>query len=363
MIVKFSEIIQEIIRGLGMDSETIESRVLESIKLRTNEAQDVVFYSEDWEWRQRSFFFTTSRPYETGTIALTQNNRTVTGSGTSWTDAMRVGYVLINSKIYKLQSVTSSTVLKLEAPYDGITATGLTYKIIFPDHPLNHEISSIVGVKYHGKEFSIKTNQRLQTPITSIGTPCEAAIHNRTNEDYYNTGLISVTINSNAVTGAGTTWSSEMEGMTFRINEFSKEFTILSVNSATSLTLRELYDGATGSGKTYKINPLGMALLTLRAVPDDYYYLEIEALIKPIKLINNDDISLIPNHMPLIRYAIWLAMADLENKNPVKMQQAQADAKRTLDQLRDSYRIIANVQWRSENETRNRTPFDPLRRR
>ena len=362
MIVTFSEVINEVIRGLGLDSETIESRVLESIKLRINEAQDVIFYDSDWEWRKRTFYFTTTPPYETGTISVTQNSRTVTGSGTSWSASMRVGYIVISDKLYKIQSVDSTTSLKLQTPYDGSTASGLEYKIIFPTYPLNHEISSIVAVRYQAREVEPKTKQRLTISPTALAIPSECAMDDRSDEDYYTTGSVAVTNDSTAVTGTGTTWTSEMEGLTFRVNELAKEYTIKSVNSTTSITLKEPYDGNTGSGKSYKINPKGTQLLTFRATPDSYYVMEVEALIKSVRLINNNDVSLIPNHMPLIRHAIWLAMTDLENKNPVRMQQAQSDAARSLKQLRDSYRIITSVRWRSENEQQSRTQYDPLSR-
>lgn len=363
MIENFGTLINEVIRGLGLDSGTIETRTQDSIKLRINEAQDAIFYDQDWEWRKQTYYLTTRIPYETGTIAVTQNSKVVTGTATAWPTTLRVGYLMINSKIYKIQSIVSGTSLKLETPYDEDTLSGLTYKIIFPDYPLNHEISSIVAVRNYGNEIWPKTKQRLQIGILSLGLPQECAMSDRTNEDYYNTGVVTMTEASSAVVGVGTSWTSEMEGMTFRVNEFAKEYTIKSVDSTTTITLKETYDGDSGSGKGYKVNPKGTQLLTFRSTPNDYYTIEIEALVKPVKLVNNNDISLIPNHMPLVRYAVWLAMIDLEGKNPVRIQQAEADAMRTLKQLKDSYRVITNVQWRSDKETQVRNGFDPLSRR
>lgn len=363
MIVTFQEVINEVIRQLGLDSETIETRVLDSIKLRINEVQDVIFFDQDWEWRKRTFYKTTKAPYETGTITITQNSRSVTGSGTTWIDSMKVGYLLINNKAYKIESINSITTLKLAAPMDQESGSGLEYKVIFPDVPLNHEISSIVGdVMIHTSSVSLKHKNRLIQSVSSVGMPVEGALDSRTSEDFYNEGSVSLTQGDTAVTGAGTAWTSEMEGMTFRVNEFSKEYTIKTVNSSTSLVLKESYDGDTGSGKGYKINPSGTQLLTLRNTPDDYYVLTIEALIKPVKLVNNTDISLIPNHMPLIHGAAWLAGSDLESKNPIRIQQARSDFERTLKQLRNSYRVLTNVQWRSENEQKTKGQFDPLSR-
>lgn len=362
MLSTFQEIINEVIRLLGLDAETIDPAVLTSIKLRINEAQDVIFFDGDWEWRKRTFFDTTKAPYETGTITITQNSRNVTGSSTVWIDAYKLGYLMIKGKEYKIDSIVSNTSLQLVAPYDSETLSGQEYKLIFPDLVINHQLSSIVDVKYQGIPLDIKHKGRLQYDRITLQRPQEAALADRTLEDYYNTGTVTMTQGSTSITGSGTTWDDQMEGMTFRVNEFSKEYTVRTVNSATSITLREEYDGDSGVGKSYKINPAGSQILTLRGSPDDYYTLEIEGLIKAPKLVNNNDISLIPNHMPLIHGAVWLAGADLENKNPIRIQQARADFERTMKQLRSSYRIITNVQWRNENEQRVKSTFNPLRR-
>lgn len=347
MIVSYSEIINEVIRGLGLESESVETRVRDSIKLRINEAQDVVFYNEDWEWRKQTFYITTTAPYNTGTIALTQGSRTVTGTATGWTDKLKVGYIVVDAKIYKIDAIISGTSLKLKAPFDKPTTSGKSYTIVFPNQMLDPNIAAIVSVKRNGQDIACVQKSRLNTDIISTGEPSQCAMGDRTDEDYYNTNTVSVTQGSNTITGSSTAFSSEMEGMPFRVNEFSKSYTIRNVVSPTSITLNEAYEGETGVAKTYKIGAKGTQLITFRNVPNDYYFMEIEALIHAPKLVNNNDISLIPNHMPLISCAIWLALTDLEGKNPVRIQQARVDFERTLKQLKSTYRVLTNVQWKS----------------
>lgn len=362
MIVTFSELINEVIRALGLDSETIDPAVLTSIKLRINEAQDVIFYDQDWEWRKRRFSKTTRAPYETGTISVTKNSRTVTGSGTTWTDSMKEGYVLLNGRDYKISEIVNSTSLKLTSPFDKDTASGASYKIIFPDITLNHEISAITNVWHNGSPITPKHINKLSLFRTSTSLPLECAMAGGTIEDFYSVGTVAVTSGSSTVTGTGTTWTDSMEGRSFFVREFARMYTIKTVSSSTSLTLTENYDGDDGTGKSYAIDPKGTQLLTFRDTPDDNYFIDIEALIKPVKLINNNDISLIPNHVPLIRTSIWLAVADMEAKNPVRIQQARADAERTIKQLRDSYKVITNVTWKDNKLQQYANRFDPLRR-
>lgn len=362
MILTYGEIINEVIRGLGLDSNTIETRVLESIKLRINEVQDTIVFNEAWEWRKRTFYTTLRKPHSSGTVTVTQGSRVVDGASTAWPDSVKSGYLLIDSNIYKIREVVSSIQLKLETKYDKESASGLTYQIVFPDEPLNHEISSIVNITRNGIPITCKHKSRFTLLNTSVSEPQECAMGDITSEDYYNTGTVSMTQGSASVTGSGTSWTEEMEGMTFRVNEFAKNYTIKSVNSTTSITLKETYDGETGVAKVYKIGPKGTQLITFRNSPDDYYVVEIEALISFPRLVNNSDISLIPNHMPLIHGATWLALTDLEGKNPIRIQQARSDFERVLKQLKNSSRIITNVQWRSEKEMQIKKRFNPLER-
>ena len=77
----------------------------------------------------------TADDYTTGTIdAVANGSTTVTGSGTSWTSAMAGRYLQITSDgyWYKIASVTNSTTLELDIPYEGTTLTspaGEAYRI------------------------------------------------------------------------------------------------------------------------------------------------------------------------------------------------------------------------------------------
>lgn len=73
----------------------------------------------------------------------------------------------------------------------------------------------------------------------------------------YNVGTIAVTNDgtSKTVTGTGTLWTSQMAGRVLYIVGDTKSYKIKSVASSTSLTLTEIYQGSTGSGKSYAIRP------------------------------------------------------------------------------------------------------------
>ena len=72
--------------------------------------------------------------YTTGSISVTQGDATVTGSGTTFIDAMIGRYLQITDATgdglwYRIASITSTTVLELENYYAGSTQTGQNFKI------------------------------------------------------------------------------------------------------------------------------------------------------------------------------------------------------------------------------------------
>lgn len=350
MIRSFQEIKNSVFRSMGLDPDDVETIINDEVEQRINTLQDDIFFDRDWEWRKSTFYLTLIKPYETGTVTVTEGSKSVTGSGTTWVDSHKDGYLLVNSKRYKIRSIDSSTSLTLESAYPDDTASAQSYKIIFPDYRLDPRINSIISVKHEGRDLDVKNDFRVVNNNVSPGLPEEVSLSNRTLDDFYNTGTIAVTNGSTALTGTGTAFTSYMEGMEIKVNEFTEPYVIRSVNSATSITIDREYQGETGSGKGYKIGAAGSQLLTFTPAPDDYYFIEITALIKPRRLVNNNDVSLIPNHSPLLHGAIWLAMTDFEDKNPVRIQQARADYERTLKQLQSSYKAVASVKWRSANE-------------
>ncbi|KFG90721.1 Peptidase S74 [Sphingobium herbicidovorans NBRC 16415] len=73
---------------------------------------------------------------------------------------------------------------------------------------------------------------------------------------WYNTGTVAVTNNSPTVTGSGTGWVGNVDAGQAFVGPNGIPYEILSVNSATSITLRTNYVGTTASGQAYRIMPV-----------------------------------------------------------------------------------------------------------
>jgi hypothetical protein len=84
-----------------------------------------------WSWLVKFGQFVTPTPTTAGTITVTQNSTIVTGSGTSWNNALvgqqlRIGLV---NPIYTVAIVDSTTQLELDSPWGGISGSAQPYSI------------------------------------------------------------------------------------------------------------------------------------------------------------------------------------------------------------------------------------------
>lgn len=84
-----------------------------------------------WSWLVRYGEFIVPAVYETGTVTVTLNDATVTGSGTTWTQSMvgrqfRIGS---NTPIYTIQRVDSTTSLELDRVWGSASDSGESYEI------------------------------------------------------------------------------------------------------------------------------------------------------------------------------------------------------------------------------------------
>jgi len=369
MIVTFQDLYKEILRTMNVTEDTVEdANILAQIKTRINMVQDFLFYRKTYEWRKQRFFFTTKAPIIAGTISVTNGGREVTGSGTSWADIDRLGYVIVDNQVYKIDphASISTTSLKLVASYPKSSASGKNYKIIFPDKHLDPSISSIVSIFIEESEKDILNANRSIFIKTDLGEPQEFFFGGLTDYSYYTDGTVTMTQDSLTVTGSGTTFTADMEGMPFRINEHPTPYRIQEVVSATQLTLKDTYQGDSGAGKDYTIGAKGSGLIHGRPVADDTYFVEIEALIKPQPLVRPSDISLLPDHTPLMFGCLWLCYYERFEKNPVKTNQSKANFRDSLKQFDEMYRVIKNLKWQSEAEIKARksgaSQFNPLER-
>lgn len=90
--------------------------------------QDAYTVTIHYHLRDRNL---TTADYVDGTVAVTQNNTNVTGTGTTWTAAMVGRWFKVDNDgyWYRVSAFTDTTHITLESVYEGSTASGGTYVI------------------------------------------------------------------------------------------------------------------------------------------------------------------------------------------------------------------------------------------
>jgi hypothetical protein len=142
-----------------MDRETIITYVKEVTGIDTtrvttlcqyyiDEVQDLHIarniYEHQFSFLKAYGYLNLSPYYTTGTIALTQDSTTVTGTSTVWTST-HVGWLLkvgsTDDEYYEVSAVAGNTSLTLKNAYIGSTASGQTYAL----YKVNYDLASDFG--------------------------------------------------------------------------------------------------------------------------------------------------------------------------------------------------------------------------
>lgn len=83
-----------------------------------------------WSFKMGSGTFYTPASYAEGTITLTNNSTTVTGSGTTFTSAMVGRQLQVQGFVFTIATYTSATSITLDKKWYGATTADLAYVIL-----------------------------------------------------------------------------------------------------------------------------------------------------------------------------------------------------------------------------------------
>lgn len=98
-----------------------------------------VVSERDWSWMLvRNFRVLTIAPYTTGTLTGSVGSASLTGSGTTWTDAMVGRFIRIDGvpDLYRIASRAGNTAITLDEPLADAPSAGGTYEILAVDYDL-----------------------------------------------------------------------------------------------------------------------------------------------------------------------------------------------------------------------------------
>ena len=277
---------------------------------------------------------TTVAPYETGTVTATNNSKTITGSGTTFTAAMvgRKIRVASQSAYYRIAAYVSATEITLEAVFQGETVSGETYSIYKDEYRLPADLDvykvmrqiedaqSIIDLEPSAFDLYEPSSQAEGSPRFSIlaGTKL----------DTYSTGTVSGTVNASVITGSSTVWTG-VNGLSrgSRITVGSAVYTVKTVDSDTQITIYELIS-ATFTGSVYNVS-LDNYIIQFAFIPDQIENIYFRYQRIPFPLINDQDIPDLPekyHHILITAGLIW-AWATKDKKEAL-VQEALFDAQR-----------------------------------
>jgi hypothetical protein len=321
----------------------------------------------EWPYYMQNQVITTTAPYSTGTVAVTNGSATVTGTNTVWTSAMVGRKIQIggDNAYYYVLTVNSTTSITLAVPYQGTTQSGSTYNIYKDEYKLSPDVQAYKTIVQIQNSLAMNGMpptkfDKIFPTQTSFSSPYIEVMEG-TKLDTYVTGTVSTTINSGTITGVGTSWSSvEGLGRMTDIIIASNRYTVKSVNSDTSITT---YENALGtvSASSYTLN-LRNIKVQVFPIPNDQENLYYRYFRMPDILVNSYDVPDLPQDWHWI--IVWGALSWIYlQKGDIEKAYTQAEA-RFLEGLQNMKKKIGNHAadriYRRNSQDRGNVFFDGL---
>ena len=292
----------EIINELKRRLKTDKAEAVIAFNLAINNTLFEIMAEEEWHFAKKELYFNTVAPYATGSITLTKGSTTLSGSGTVFTLAMVGRKVVLtnnNNKSYKISAYVSGTELTLESPYLEDTVTTSVYGIYKDIYKLDGRAMKLYWATQNytpTKLYEIFKRQFREQYANhgTFGDPIAYCAIGQTTEDYYNTGTVLVTLGDATVTLTTGVFPTDCVGMIFKVVGDDTEYVIKTRTDTTHVELDANYAGTTAATALYAIEPAGTEQIQLYPMPDKVMQVNYEALLRPLKLINDNDTPDIP---------------------------------------------------------------------
>ncbi len=261
--------------------------------------------------------------YSTGTMAVTNNSKTITIT-TGVFNADFIGRVFVsddNTNIrYRIKSVTSSSIALLESPYAGTTNATETFNIYKDRYYVGWDKIGIWNIvdRDNERRLFLEDLRGLSDPfifdVEADDQPFAGAVI-LSFDTYYSTGTMSVTNGNTSITITTGTFISEMDGLPFRVDGDSEIYTLTFVNSSTA-TLDRAYTGTTDATASFEIAPPGEVQIEIYEMPNSQSQMSFDYLFRLPPLVNDNDISIITrlDDDVLWRGAVWYVKNDDEEQ-------------------------------------------------
>jgi len=152
---------EEIITKVETETSSSGDEITLLCQQKIDWIQDDICSRYDFSWLKDYKYINTTPVYDTGTVTVTQDSTTVTGSGTTFTEAMigRLFKVDDDDNWYEISAFVGVTEITLASNYTGTGGAGNDYNIYKTDYPLATDFKKMVWVK------------QLITPLKMVSIP------------------------------------------------------------------------------------------------------------------------------------------------------------------------------------------------
>lgn len=312
---------------VGSSGQDLTNKNRAKRRITVIKADIISRYGGKWDANYREGWLPIVPLYTTGTADFTQDSRTVSGTDTAWTSAMKGRKIKgPDGSYYKIASVTNGTTLILSQPYQGTTATGQTYLIWKDEYVLYPEVLTLAGfVDYYLPQVASEAWARdMKTSYPKESASQEPTVYTVIGREKYSstysTGTVSGTINTNVLTGSGTSWLANVEpGYEITIGSYT--YHVLRVNSDTEI---ELYQQlvAAPSNSTYSTKGKNSLAVRFRS-PTTQRVVHYWYWAKDYPLVNDNDEDWVCENYPNVVLAGVLHYDYQDKNDPVRMERSK----------------------------------------
>lgn len=289
MIKTFKNLIDDVSVRLKISNTTEKVSVGQWINLVYRDFQ----IRSEWYWRKRQDMFQLIPFYKTGTVAVIKNSRTITGTDTIWTSAMEGRYIQVDGEnpFYRIVKVSSNTSLIIDQLYIDDTKTGSSYNIWKRFYNLIQDVDEVL--QFYSE---LDAEPLMAQSFISSFVQGQSSFFQKAGIDTatvsYSTGTVTCSINTQTLTGTGTSWIANIQkGDLVTIG--NNTYNVLTVDSDTQIRLVQNLTAAV-SDSAYTITRKDLMQIEFNATPTETTNMYYDYLKKTFDMINDNDEPEIP---------------------------------------------------------------------
>lgn len=297
-------------RMIGTKAGSTRSDITAAVASAIRRGQEIFTNYGDWSFLEQqtdTVYIVLQTPYTTGSITCTQDSKTITGSGTTFTRDMEGSFIqLTNQETYEIRTFVSATSLTLAYPFQGTTASGAGYSIYkrFYPLPLNFVRPVAMSAKLVNPGTTTESalayhrDASFNDPIIKGQPQWFGIVGNMRRQDYFNTGTVTIT-----TSGTTSTWTissgtlpTDIVDREVRVHGETNSYYINARTAATTFTTYDTYfnpaDATSAiSSASYAITPKETKLVAFSAVAADRYVAGIPYIKSIPDMISDSDVS------------------------------------------------------------------------